>query len=481
MTSLRNKTITALKWTAFARVAQQLMQFLVVLILMRILTPQDFGLVAMVTVITGFINIFGELGLTAVIVQRQDITDGQKSSAFWLTIVFGVVLAALTSLFAPIIALFYGKPVLFGMTIVISVNFIFSSFSLVQQALLKREMAFKALTLRDVISQACGGITGIVMAILGAGVWALVAQSLVVGCSGAVLIWNYSHWRPKLQFKFTDLTEMIPAGGRITGFNCVNYFGRNADSILIGKFLGAAELGFYGFAYRIMMLPLQNVSGIISTVFLPAFSKIQSNTQKVGAVYLRLVKAVAMVAYPLMAFVIVVAPELVSIFFGEKWRAAVVPLRVLCFCGAIQSVLTTTGTILLSQDQSKLYLELGVKGNIVIVAAIIVGLSYGINGVALAYTLVHIGWWAYAQIKTNRAVGISHADFVENLLPPAIGSSLLLVLLFGYKVIFPLSGVVGFIAIAIFTLVTYAGYLVLTREVSLAKNSVKFKVLAEVA
>jgi len=457
-----------------------LMQFVVALILMRILTPQDFGLVAMVTVITGFVNIFGELGLTAVIVQRQDITDGQKSSVFWATIALGVVLASLTSLCAPIISWFYQKPVLFWMTIIVSSNFIISSFSLVQQALLRKEMAFKALTMRDIISQVCGGITGVVMAILGAGAWALVAQSLVVGLFGAVLIWKYSNWRPRLHFQFTDLRGMIPAGGRITGFNCVNYFGRNADSILIGKFLGAAQLGFYGFAYRIMMLPLQNVSGVISTVFFPAFSKIQKNTQKVAVVYLRLVRAIAMLSYPLMAFVLVMAPEIVSIFFGDKWGAAVVPLRVLSVCGAIQSVLTTTGTVLLSQDQSRLYLELGVKGNIVIVAAIIFGLSYGINGVALSYTFIHIGWWAYAQIRTNQVVGIGHVVFLKNLIQPAIGSALLLVLLFWCKTIFPISSVMGFAVVAVFAVLASVGYLILTKEMVLVENTIKFKVLAEV-
>lgn len=477
MASLRHQTISGLKWAALSRGAQQLLQFLVTLVLVRVLTPQDFGLVAMVTVITGFIGIFGELGLTAVIVQRQDLTEAQKSSVFWVTVCLGVLLAVFTALCAPVVSWFYGKPELLWMTIVISCGFVFSSFSVMQLALLRKEMLFKSLTTRDVVSQLLAGGIGILLALQGAGAWALIGQSLTAGLVGTLLVWQYSDWRPQMRLSILDLRPMLSSGGQITGFNCLNYFGRNADSMLIGKFLGAAQLGFYGFAYRIMMLPVQNLSGVISSVFLPAFSKIQNDKRKVAEVYLRLIRAIAFISYPVMTFVFVAAPELLSVLFGERWLPALNPLRILCLCGIIQSILSTTGTILLSQNRNALYFELGLKGNILIVVAIMLGIPYGIVGVAVSYTLVHIGWWAYAQQRTNRVIGISSIQFLSNLIIPAAGSILLLLVLFLYKGIFPFSGVLGLAGISMLAFLSYMAYLMIVDELVFAGAKVKMKVM----
>ena len=245
-------------------------QFIITVILARLLSPGDFGLLGMTTVFTGFVAIFNNMGISGALIQKQDADERHLSSAFWLNIAVGIVLTFLMIAASPLIASFYNKPQLEPIIMVMSLNYFLASFTIVQQTILAKNMDFKRLAARDIISVIAGGLVGITLAFCGFGVWSLVYQSITFTLINVILLWTVSPWRPKFIFSKKAIMDIFKFSVNLTGFNIVNYFGRNVDYLLIGKFLGAEALGFYSLAYKLMMVPLQNISWAISRVMFPA-------------------------------------------------------------------------------------------------------------------------------------------------------------------------------------------------------------------
>lgn len=390
-------------------------QIIITTILARLLSPDDFGTLAMVTVFTNFAMIFSEMGVSSALIQKQDTHDRHYYSAFWLNIFAGIGLTLVFMAASPLIAWFYKKPELNPILLVVAFNFLFSSFTIIQQTILTKEMDFKSLAVRDIVAVILAGIIGITLAYHGFGVWSLVYQLLSFTLINAILLWFLSPWRPRLQFAVSDIKDIFHFSAHLTGFNILNYFSRNIDQLLIGKFLGTQALGYYSLAYKIMLYPLQNISWVISKVMFPAFSKIQDDLEKVRTNYLKMVKAISLITFPLMAWLFGVAPELVGVFLGEKWGPIIILIRIFCFCGAMQSVGTILGNILLAQGKADLQFKLQVIGTIVVTASIAVGLSFGIDGVAFFYTLQSILWVHVTFFLVHKLIKLSCTEYYSKL------------------------------------------------------------------
>lgn len=409
--SLRKKTIKGLAWSAVSQGGKQVSQIIITMILARLLSPEDFGLVAMATVFTNFALLFGEMGLSSALIQKQDIDDRHLSSAFWLNVIAGACLTLFFIIVAPLIAAFYHKPQLQPLLMVMSLNFILTSFTIIQQTIFTKEMDFKPLTIRDIASVVVAGIVGIFMANHGFGAWSLVGQLLTFSFVNGILLWTMSSWRPKFMFSKDAIKDIFHFSAHMTGFNIVNYFARNVDQLLIGKFLGSQALGYYALAYKIMLYPVQNISGIIGRVMFPAFSRIQHDLEKVRSAYLKMVKAISLITFPLMAGLFVLAPEFVHIVFGAKWEPIILVLKILCICGAVQSIGTTVGNIILSQGRSELQLRLGVISIFFVFLAVLLGMRWGVAGVAAFYTYEQILWFFYVQRISNHLIKLDNKRF----------------------------------------------------------------------
>jgi O-antigen/teichoic acid export membrane protein len=390
--SLKEKTIRGLTWSGIAQISKQLSQFIITAILARMLTPKDFGLIGMATVFTGFITIFANMGISSALIQKQNTKEEHLSSAFWLNIFVGFLLSLLFSVLAPLIARFYNQPQLKDILIVLSLNFFVASFSIVQQSILTKELEFKTLTKRDILAIVLSGIIGITLAANGFGVWSLVLQSLCLTFFNAFLIWNLSTWRPRFYFSFKEIKEIFMFSSHITGFNVVNYFARNMDYLLIGKFLGGEALGLYSLAYKLMLAPLTNISWVISRVMFPAFSKIQNDLPKIRANYLKMVHVISLITFPILLGLFAVAPEFVKVFYGPKWSAAAQLIQILCFCGMIQSVTSIGGSVYLSLGRADLQFKVALISSSLVSLIIFLALPYGVMGVALAYTVFYALW-----------------------------------------------------------------------------------------
>ena len=418
--SLKQKTIKGLFWSGTSQAGKQISQFIITAILARLLSPDDFGLLAMATVFVNFVSIFSEMGVSSALIQKQDTHDRHYYSAFWLNVVVGLGLTILFISISPLIAAFYKKPQLTYILSALSVNFFLSSFVIIQQTLLTKEMDFKKLAIRNTGAVIFAGIVGIFLAYKGFGVWSLVFQSIVFSISDVILLWSVSPWRPKFQFATSDIKDIFHFSANLTGFNIVNYFARNIDQLLIGKFLGTRPLGYYSLAYKIMLYPLQNISWVISKVMFPAFSKIQDNPEKIRNAYLIMVKFVSLIAFPLMALIFVIAPEFVRIFFGAKWENVIILIRIFCICGLVQSIGTLNGTIYLSKGHSDIQFKLQVLATIVVTIAVISGMRWGVVGVASFYTIQTFAWFVFAFHVAHHLIKLKahifYSQFKEALL-----------------------------------------------------------------
>jgi O-antigen/teichoic acid export membrane protein len=234
------------------------------MVLARLLTPTDFGLLAMVAFFTGIIGLFADLGLSAATVQRGEIRHSQVSTLFWLNVAFSLVLMLLAAAAAPLIAWFYGESVLLLVTIAISTTYIWGGLSAQHLALLRRQMRFGALATVEVGGFLVGAVAAISVALMGGGYWALVVLAVGQAFGMAVLAFTFSGWRPGRWLFDADVREMVSFGGNIIGARFMNYLTRNADNLLIGKAWGAAELGIYSRAYALLLMPMQQINGPIA-------------------------------------------------------------------------------------------------------------------------------------------------------------------------------------------------------------------------
>lgn len=389
--SLVKQTLTGIAWASVSRATAQVASFLVTLLLARMLVPADFGLLGMAAVLSGFLGLLGELGLGAALVQRADLDEKHRSSAFWLSVGAGFVLALALALLAPAIAAFYREPRVMLVVQVLAVDFVIAPLRSVQTALLSRAMAFRALAVVEIASVLLSSAVGVGLALRGYGVWALVARQLCSSGVQTVALWLLSSWRPAFSVDRQALKELWRFSSHLLGFGVLNYWARKADDLMIGRVLGTGALGLYSRAYGLMMLPLTEITGVFGKVMFPMLSRIQHDKQRTKAIYLRALSAISLVTFPLMLVLMVASKPLVLVMYGEKWLGMVPTLQIYCVVGAYQSIATTVGWIYQSQGRTDWLLRWGIVASALIVAAIGIGVSFGsIEAVAIAYAGVNL-------------------------------------------------------------------------------------------
>ncbi len=358
-------------------------------VLARLLTPADYGLIAMVAVVTNFVMMFKDMGLSMATVQKADIDHAQISTLFWINVFISLIIMLVMAALAPVVAWFYGKPELTLATLALAGTFIFGGLTIQHQALLRRQMHFGRLAVIEIAAMFSSVIAAIISAWYGAGYWALVIMQLVMAVSIAVGVWFACDWRPGLPKRGTGVRRMLAFGGDLTGFNFVNYFARNLDKILLGKFFGSFALGLYSRAYNILMLPISQIRTPIMSVAIPAMSRLQNDHEQFKRYFAKLVSIIAFITMPLMVYLFICSEEVIRMLLGDKWMDVVPIFRILSIAAFIQPVTTLWGTVLISLGQSRRFLVWGVLQAIIMVSSFVAGLFWGPIGVAISYTLAN--------------------------------------------------------------------------------------------
>ena len=385
--SFREKTVRGIGWSLVSQLMVQFLNLVTLVVLAHLLSPRDFGLLAMITVITNFANIFAEMGLSSALIQKQDVQQIHLSSVFWLNSVMGLFLALIFLCCSPHISRFYAEPRLTQLTMLISANFVIGSISIVQRTILVKSLDFRRLTLVDVLGVCAGAGVAILMAVSGAGVWSLAWQSVTASFVSTVILWLLSSWRPCFLFEWSAIRDLLGFGSNLLGTQLLNYWSRNLDYILIGRFIGARPLGVYKNAYQIMLFPLANVSQVIARVMFPALSTIQEDKERVRKIFLKVTRAIALVTFPMMLGLFVTVEPFVVTLFGRNWAGMIPILRIFSLVGMMQSIGTLNGNLYLSQGRADVQFRVSLLVRTIAVLGIVIGLRWGIFGVALGYAI----------------------------------------------------------------------------------------------
>ena len=389
--SLRQQAISGVGWTTFAKVIQQGSQFILSIFLMRLLSPDAYGLLGMAMVFIGFANIFKEFGFGSALVQRSQLAESHYSSTFFLNIAIGVFLTILFIVIAPLLSMFYGSQELILILQILALDFTVASVGIVPRSVLQRKMRFDLLSKINITTAIIPGVIAVFFALTGIGIWALVIQTLLVTVFNTVLYLIFAPWKPQWLFSWRSVKQLWAYSANLTGFQFVNYWARSADDLLIGKYMGSASLGNYTRAYTLMLLPIKQVISVVNRVMFSALSKIQREKDRVKRAYLKSMQLIAFISFPMMIGLFVVAEPFVLSLFGEKWSGVIPLIQILAWVGVTQALCNPTGWIYQSQGKTDWMFLWGIFGSGSLVIAIIIGVWFGsAKSVAISYAIVNI-------------------------------------------------------------------------------------------
>jgi O-antigen/teichoic acid export membrane protein len=385
--TLSQRALFGVSWSATARITIQLSTIAASTVVARRVSPSAYGIVGMATLVIGLISLFRDLGTAAAVIQKRDLNQRLLSSLFWINIGIGLVGTALCFLSAKVAAQVFREPGVVPVIEVLSVSFLIGSFSNIHAALLNRSMSFRKISLIDISSSVIGLGVIVTLACRHAGVWSLVAGTLATAAISSISLCAASEWQPGLRFSWTEVRSVMNFGLNLSAFNLFNYFARNSDNAIIGRYLGSAALGFYQLAYNIMMFPVQGIAQMMSQVLFPAFSEIQDDNERFRRIYLRVCSSIALITFPLMTGAAILAAPLIKTIYGPRWVNVIPVLTILAPVGLLQSIVTTVGQIYTAKGRTDLMFKVGGTAGVLFVVSFVVGLPWGIRGIASCYAI----------------------------------------------------------------------------------------------
>jgi O-antigen/teichoic acid export membrane protein len=375
-------------WAGVSQAGKVGLQLLALALLSRLLPPADFGVIAMATVVTAFAFMLRDMGTAAAVIQRAELNTQLLNTVFWFNFAIGCVLALVVVVFAVPAAAAFREPRLAGVLLALAISFPIASSGTVHQALLERQVAFKTIARIEIGSALVALAAAVAAAWYGLGVYALVINVVVTAVLTTVQLWLASPFMPKLRFSRSEFKSLWGFSGNLFGSQLLNYFARNVDSMLIGRFLGAIDLGWYSMAYKIMLFPIYNLASVVARATFPVLSRSrQVDPAQVAALYLRSTAAIVLVTSPLMAGLWVLREPFVEVALGAKWLPVADALAWLSPVGVMQSVMTTVGVIYMTTGRTDVMFRFGIVSLVVTVAGMVIGLQWGYVGVAACYSI----------------------------------------------------------------------------------------------
>lgn len=431
--NLKIKATSGVFWNGSSQFLTQGFQLIVLMILARLLTPEDFGIVGLATLFTGLVGVANELGLSAAIIQRKDIDDAHLSTSFWANIIMGLTLFTIFFFASPLIADFFKEKTLRPILIVSSAGLVIGSFGIIHKALLEKGLDFKRASIVDICAAFISGTVSILLAINDFGVWSIVFGSIASSIVSVIVLWKMNKWRPSFKFSFRHFRDLFRFGGNVMGSKFVGYIAMRVDYLVVGKLLGTAPLGYYSLARNLTSFPVQKISWTVMRVAFPVFSSIQDNVNALKYGYLKTVKYISLATFPMLAGMFIVAPEFVPIFYGEKWSPVIILLQILSVEAAFVSIGTMTNIVQYAKGRSDIQFKWQVYTTVTLPLAIVVGTEYGVVGAAVMLTIMMAIYILIIQIITNKLIGIDMFMLFREIVPATICSTGLVVGIYMYK------------------------------------------------
>ncbi len=421
--SLRSQALSGFRWTASVRLLSQVITWGITLMVIRLLTPADYGLLAMATVFVSFLTMFSELGLGAAVVQKTEVDEALLRRAFGIILVIHFLLATLLALAAPLIAAFYDEPRVIPVVRVLSLQFVLAAFAVIPDAQLQRKMEFRNRSLLDLSNAVLASLTTLALAMSGAGVWALVAGSMLsqlgktigLNCLAPFLRWP--------DFSLNGMRSLLRFGGHFTAIQIFWMFLSQIDVLICAKWLGNEVLGFYSVAMHLASLPSQRLSGLVNQVAFPTFARMQNDIGEVGESVLLGVRVLGFFAFPVLWGMSSIAPELVHVILGPKWAAATVPMQVLALIIPLRMVSNFVATALQGIGRSDIVLRNVIWASLLAPAGFLIGVNAGdLLGLCLAWLVISPLVFLQAMVRGLPVLQLRLAQLGVAMLPAAVTS-----------------------------------------------------------
>lgn len=420
-------------------------------VLARLLSPQDYGLIGMVVVFTGFVALFKDLGLSLATVQRAEISYEQISTLFWVNVCLSAAITVVMVALAPLIGWFYSEPRLVLVTVVTATGFIFGGLAVQHEALLKRQMRFYALSVIAFLSMMIGYAVGIVLAWRGAGYWSLVFSQLALLASNMLGVWLVCRWRPGRPQRNSGVRSMLSFGGNVTGYAVVNYISKNCDNLIVGRIFGPQPLGLYSKAVQLLSMPTDQINEPLATVSIPALSRLADSPERYRQAYLRIMEKLIMLTMPAVTLMLATSDWLVRIVLGSQWDYTARIFIFMGIAGLFQPVASTGGWLLVSQGRVRDMLRWSLINAPISIISIVAGLPWGVVGVAASWSLGRVllanpllFWFV------GRSGPVRMSDFYRLLAPFTSASLFALLACYAFRrFVFIANPFVGFVACGI--------------------------------
>ena len=423
---LASQVKSGLKWSAFTKFSGQFITWGLTIYVMRILVPEDYGLMAIAGIFIAFLLLLKEFGLGPSIVQSHNISEEVLQKIFGVLIIISIVLIAIVIIASPYIAQFFGEQKLEKILQFLSIQFILIPFETIPYALLQKSMRFKRLGIIELVAAIVGGTSTLLFALSGYGVWALVYGAIVLALCRTVLLNFFSRWFAFPVFSgLHKIKQYITYGGLITLDQTLWFFYSQADSFIVGKILGAKTLGYYSVAIHLSSLPMQKLNGIINQVAFPAFAKIQDDKEQIKTAMISSIRLIAFFAFPIFFGIASVAEDAILLILGDKWMLSIVPITVLSMVMPIRFISNLYPTVVRSCGRADISIINLLIASVIMISSFVIGSYWGIIGICYAWLFGYPVVFFIEVTRSRIVTKVSIYNILEIIKYPMIASVLM--------------------------------------------------------
>lgn len=422
--NLKEQTVSALSWSFMEKGGQQIFQFAFTIVLARLLSPNELGLLGALAIFVAVANILQESGFSSALIRKRDVSEKDYSTIFYFNISISVVCYIVLFLSAPYIASFYEQPILTDLSRFLFLSFVFNGFSVIQYVHLIRRMDFRKNTHISLISTLISGGVAVLMAYYGYGVWGLASQQVLQSLFRSVFLWISIKWIPSRSFSFKCLKSMTGYSSKLLLNSLFNQIAANVSSIVIGKKFSMSDLGNYNQATKLGNLPQGMIASSLQSVAFPLLSKLGDNIDAKRRVFRKIVRVVCFICFPIAIFTIISAESIILVAFNEKWIGVVPILRLLVIGSSVLPLFYLLSSLLQSVGKSGMLLSVELFRNILTLLVIIYTVRFGVNGVVLGTSCVAVISFFMAYYIAGKCIGYSMWQLLKDIVPYGLVSGL---------------------------------------------------------
>lgn len=443
--TLKQKTVSGLLWSSVDTFVGHGLNFIVGIILARILSPREFGLIGMIAVFIAVSESFINSGFSSALIRKKDCTNTDFSTVFYFNLAAGILFFLLLFFTAPLIAGFFDEPQLKPIVQVLGVVLIIDSFTLIQRTILTKQIDFKLQARISIIASLGSGVIAIVMAYNGFGVWSLVAQRTVKQGLNSVFLWLWNRWRPLWVFSIQSFRELFGFGSKLLVSGLIDTLYQNIYYLIIGKLFSAQELGYYTRANEFKNIPSQYLTGIIGRVAYPVLASIQDDKKRLKSNYQKLIRSTMFITFILMLGMAAVAEPMIITLIGEKWRPSIVYLQMLCFVGMMYPLHALNLNMLQVSGRSDLFLKLEVVKKLLAIPTVVIGVIWGIKMMIIGMMVNTLISYYLNSYWSGRFISYSFKQQVVDILPSFVLALAMALSVFVLGLVLPFSPLLLFV------------------------------------